>query len=61
MPVHHLGLFHEPTSLQPVEYYNNLPYHRPDDTDAVPELAVLKDPVMAKGGTFVAAIETLLD
>lgn len=23
--IHHLGLFREPTTLQPVEYYNNLP------------------------------------
>ncbi|KAI9678544.1 MAG: hypothetical protein M1817_005601 [Caeruleum heppii] len=29
VPVHHLGLFREPTTLQPVEYYNNLPYHQP--------------------------------
>ncbi|KAI9852220.1 MAG: hypothetical protein M1838_001457 [Thelocarpon superellum] len=30
VPVHHLGLFREPTTLQPVEYYNNLPYHHPE-------------------------------
>lgn len=27
VPVHHLGLFRDPISLQPVEYYNNLPNH----------------------------------
>jgi uracil phosphoribosyltransferase len=26
VPINHLGLFREPTTLQPVEYYNNLPY-----------------------------------
>lgn len=29
VPVHHLGLYREKTTLEPVEYYNNLPYHRP--------------------------------
>jgi uracil phosphoribosyltransferase len=28
VPVHHLGLYREKTTLQPVEYYNNLPYHK---------------------------------
>lgn len=27
VPVHHLGLFRDPVSLSPVEYYNNLPNH----------------------------------
>lgn len=34
VPVHHLGLFREPTTLQPVEYYNNLPYHRPSTAES---------------------------
>ena len=29
VPVHHLGMYREPTTLSPVEYYNNLPHHVP--------------------------------
>jgi len=54
-PIHHLGLFREPTTLQPVEYYNNLPCH----AGAAPHLAILTDPIIATGGTAVAAIQTL--
>jgi len=53
--VHHLGLFREKISLQPVEYYNNLP----QATDSVAKLAIVTDPVIATGGTAVAAIQTL--
>ncbi|KAH8599982.1 uracil phosphoribosyltransferase-domain-containing protein [Bisporella sp. PMI_857] len=61
VPVHHLGLFRERTTLQPVEYYNNLPYHKPSNPgDAVvSDLAILVDPIIATGGTAVAAIQTL--
>ncbi|KAL8934687.1 MAG: hypothetical protein Q9211_005099 [Gyalolechia sp. 1 TL-2023] len=62
--VHHLGLFREPTSLQPVEYYNNLSYHRPSSSDSAspyPDIAILLDPIIATGGTSVAAIQTLLE
>jgi len=66
VPVHHLGLFREPTTLQPVEYYNNLPYHIPATTlpsntpnSSASNLAILVDPVIATGGTAVAAIQTL--
>jgi uracil phosphoribosyltransferase len=66
VPVHHLGLFREPVTLEPVEYYNNLPYHKPavgspsnsQNSDAS-ELAILLDPVIATGGTCAAAIQTL--
>ncbi|KAL8832511.1 MAG: hypothetical protein Q9170_004844 [Blastenia crenularia] len=69
VPIHHLGLFREPTSLQPVEYYNNLPYHRPTFSspsnntlpNTNPEIAILLDPIIATGGTSVAAIQTLLE
>jgi len=65
VPVHHLGLFREPTTLQPVEYYNNLPYRRPTsmnpDPFPIPEIAILLDPVIATGGTSSAAIQTLLE
>ena len=64
-PVHHLGLFREPVSLQPVEYYNNLPFHHAPPADAAPadaeHLAIVLDPIIATGGTAVAAIQTLRD
>ncbi|KAG9235892.1 putative uracil phosphoribosyltransferase urg2 [Amylocarpus encephaloides] len=66
VPVHHLGLFREPTTLEPVEYYNNLPYHAPAvgtpsnaPNENASELAILLDPVIATGGTCAAAIQTL--
>ncbi|KAL0635475.1 hypothetical protein Q9L58_005523 [Maublancomyces gigas] len=61
-PVHHLGLFREMTTLQPVEYYNNLPTRvKPaDGEDVVPcDIAIILDPVIATGGTAEAAIQTL--
>ena len=65
VPVHHLGLFREPTTLQPVEYYNNLPYHRPTSSNTssspTPSIAILLDPLIATGGTSSAAIQTLLE
>ncbi|KAB5558032.1 uracil phosphoribosyltransferase-domain-containing protein [Coniochaeta sp. 2T2.1] len=60
VPVHHLGLFREPTTLEPVEYYNNLPnhhHHQPTTTGS--SLAIILDPVIATGGTCAAAIQTL--
>ncbi|CZR57345.1 probable uracil phosphoribosyltransferase [Phialocephala subalpina] len=66
VPVHHLGLFREPVTLEPVEYYNNLPYHIPAPSSpsnshntGASELAFLLDPVIATGGTCAAAIQTL--
>ncbi|RAL68461.1 hypothetical protein DID88_007189 [Monilinia fructigena] len=65
-PIHHLGLFREPTTLEPVEYYNNLPYNAPSASSpsntpnsSASELAILLDPVIATGGTCAAAIRTL--
>ena len=53
------------TSSEPVEYYNNLPYHRPTtvnpDPFPIPHIAILLDPVIATGGTSSAAIQTLLE
>ncbi|KAI0191582.1 uracil phosphoribosyltransferase-domain-containing protein [Astrocystis sublimbata] len=61
VPVHHLGLYREPSTLEPVEYYNNLPNHiasgRPGAEAS--SLAIVVDPVIATGGTCVAAIQTL--
>ena len=60
MPIHHLGLFREPVTLQPVEYYNNLPFHsEPPSSTSSSHLAIILDPIIATGGTAVAAIQTL--
>lgn len=64
VPQHHLGLYREKSTLQPVEYYNNLPYHTPHSATASkpqPELAIIVDPVIATGATACAAIDTLKD
>lgn len=64
VPVHHLGMYREKSTLQPVEYYNNLPYHKLSDTtstSAASELAILVDPIIATGATVCAAIDTLKD
>ncbi|KAI8717806.1 hypothetical protein NCS52_00857600 [Fusarium sp. LHS14.1] len=62
VPVHHLGMYREPSTLDPVEYYNNLPQQIPDDeasSSNASSLAILVDPVIATGGTCAAAIQTL--
>ncbi len=65
VPVHHLGLYREKSTLQPVEYYNNLPYHTASSAASggkpQPELAIIVDPVIATGATACAAIDTLKD
>lgn len=65
VPVHHLGLYREKSTLQPVEYYNNLPYHKASSTSdsdsPVSDLAIIVDPIVATGSTMCAAIETLRD
>ncbi|RPA99848.1 PRTase-like protein [Choiromyces venosus 120613-1] len=61
-PVHHLGLFREKATLQPVEYYNNLPTRATsskDEKDTPCDIAIVLDPVIATGGTAEAAIQTL--
>jgi len=55
--VHHLGLFREKMTLQPVEYYNNLP----QSSSAVAKLAIVVDPIIATGQTAAAAIQSLRD
>jgi uracil phosphoribosyltransferase len=58
--VHHLGLYREPTTLEPVEYYNNLPNHIGADAGKnAGKLAIILDPIIATGGTCAAAIQTL--
>ena len=63
VPVHHLGLFRDKTTMTAVEYYNNLPYHRPSqvhpDEGGPSDLTILVDPVIATGATACAAIDTL--
>lgn len=59
VPVHHLGLFREKISLQPVEYYNNLPQSNDPNQPTATKIAILVDPVIATGGTAIAAIQTL--
>ncbi|PHH86572.1 hypothetical protein CDD83_10043 [Cordyceps sp. RAO-2017] len=59
VPVHHLGLYREQTTLDPVEYYNNLPSRNSSTGDTASSLAIVVDPVIATGGTCTAAIQTL--
>ncbi|KAB5592357.1 Uracil phosphoribosyltransferase [Ceratobasidium theobromae] len=54
-PVYHLGLFREKVSLQPVEYYSKLP-----KVPTVDQVFVV-DPLIATGGTAVAAVHMILD
>ncbi|KAF1831909.1 uracil phosphoribosyltransferas-like protein [Decorospora gaudefroyi] len=67
VPIHHLGLYREKSTLQPVEYYNNLPYHTSTSASTStpskpqPELAIIVDPIIATGATACAAIDTLKD
>lgn len=57
VPVHHLGMYREPSTLDPVEYYNNLPQHASGPDSG--RVAIIVDPVIATGGTCAAAIQTL--
>ena len=63
IPTHHLGLYREKSTLQPVEYYNNLPHNVTSTPSSGPPTdtitAILVDPVIATGGTCIAAIQTL--
>lgn len=56
-------MYREPTTLAPVEYYNNLPNHIHSSAGggggAPSSLAIIVDPVIATGGTCAAAITTL--
>lgn len=71
VPIHHLGLYREKSTLQPVEYYNNLPYVKNSSSgrggaageasSGPAELAIVVDPVIATGATAEAAVETLRD
>jgi uracil phosphoribosyltransferase len=52
-PVWHLGLYRDHETLQPVTYYNKLP------PDPAIDLSLVVDPMLATGGSAVAAISIL--
>lgn len=51
--VGHIGLYRDPETLQPVEYYVKLP------SDVHERFFILIDPMLATGGTAVEAIHSL--
>lgn len=51
--VWHLGLYRDEDTLQPVEYYNKLP------VAPTVQLCLLLDPMLATGGSAIAAVEVL--
>lgn len=51
--VGHIGLYRDPSTLQPVEYYTKLP------TDVQERKLIVIDPMLATGGTAIAAIDAL--
>lgn len=51
----HIGLYRDPESLQPVEYYCKLP------ADCAEREVFVVDPMLATGGSSVAAIKMLKD
>ncbi|QYR22049.1 uracil phosphoribosyltransferase [Paenibacillus sp. sptzw28] len=51
--VGHIGLYRDPETLEPIEYYVNLP------SDATERMLIVIDPMLATGGSACAAIETL--
>ncbi|MBQ4086364.1 MAG: uracil phosphoribosyltransferase [Clostridia bacterium] len=53
--VGHIGLYRDPATLKPVEYYCKLP------TDAQDRLLIVCDPMLATGGSAIAAIQFLKD
>lgn len=54
--VYHLGLYRDEETLKPVPYYENLPKKLPD----TPPSVFLLDPMLATGGSAVAAMERLI-
>ena len=51
--VWHIGLYREEETLQPIEYYTNVP------KKAMAEIAFILDPMLATGGSAVAAVDIL--
>ena len=56
--VHHIGLYRDEKTLNPVSYYNNLPkyFSNPKNT-----FIYLLDPMLATGGSAVAAIKLFVN
>ncbi len=48
----HIGLYRDPETLLPIEYYCKLPSSDPENTDIL-----LIDPMLATGGTSIAAMQ----
>jgi uracil phosphoribosyltransferase len=53
--VWHLGLYRDEETAKPVQYYSKLPPGHPVD------VALVLDPMLATGGSVVAALSTLRD
>ena len=53
--VGHIGLYRDPTTLEPVKYYCKLP------TDISEREVIVLDPMLATGGSAIAAIQMLKD
>lgn len=53
--VGHIGLYRDPDTKKPVEYYCKLP------SDAQDRLLIVVDPMLATGGSSIAAIQFLKD
>ena len=53
--VGHIGLYRDPETLKPVEYYCKLP------SDASERSLIVVDPMLATGGSAVAGIQFLKD
>ena len=51
--VWHLGVYRDEATAQPVEYYSKIPHSQPVDT------ALVLDPMLATGGSALAALHTL--
>lgn len=51
--VGHIGLYRDPESLQPVEYYSKMP------KDIKDRQMILLDPMLATGGSLIASIDIL--
>ncbi len=54
--IHHVGLYRNEETLQPVTYYNKLP-----DTFSAETVVYVLDPMLATGGSAIAAIDLLKD
>jgi uracil phosphoribosyltransferase len=54
LSVHHLGLFRHSSTLEAVEYYNNIPTE-----GRAAKYGIIVDPLLATGSTVTAAINSL--